>query len=63
MGEATTCLPKWKTWKNWFLIIKSLFILELLGEKKTGRISKTSKIHQINAPDIELSATEIRKYD
>ncbi|WDF47261.1 nicotinate (nicotinamide) nucleotide adenylyltransferase [Chryseobacterium sp. KACC 21268] len=61
MGEDN--LGSLHKWKNYELLLENYQIIvypRISGEEKKGEYLKHENIHQINAPIIELSATEIR---
>ncbi|KFC24773.1 nicotinate (nicotinamide) nucleotide adenylyltransferase [Chryseobacterium sp. FH1] len=61
MGEDN--LGSFHKWKNYELLLENYQIIvypRIFGEEKQADYLKHENIHQINAPIIELSATEIR---
>ncbi len=61
MGEDN--LKSLHKWKNYELLLKNYQIIvypRILGEEKKSDYLQHENIHQIDAPIIELSATEIR---
>ena len=61
MGEDKTESPKWKNSEKLISDYQIIVYPRTFEGKKDSEYLKHQNIHQINAPIIELSATEIRK--